>query len=409
MAFKAQPSGGLSRRAFLHDLGLLGISAGTLALTGSLPAFAQTQTPQSPTDKAIAAQVNTLITNFTGNESAVGLAVGVIYPGSKKKAPPVTQRFFWGETTQGNGQPPASNTIFGIGSVGKVFTTTLLADMVFNQKLLALNDLVQPYYDKFAPGVMTLPTFNGEGIRFVHLATHTAGLPDQPKSIHSDACGTPMAAIYDFLSHYKLPQAPGAIASYSDMGFDILSDILNLISASASRDQSLTDLISRAKLTMPDTGAITLARQKDPRYATGYDSDSKGNLSPAALITCDSGSDHVGQVASTLDDMIEWVMFNLGLTDSPFNSLLPEIQKQRHQMGAPTDFVGLGWQMHPLVEDPKQYYLSKDGSSQLGFSADIVFTPTLSTASVILSNVNAIAVPDVNLKILNAANKAIGS
>ncbi len=73
-----------------------------------------------------------------------------------------TQTYFWGETQQGNCQLPDAQTVFGIGSVGKVFTATLLADMVFNQKLLALNDLVQPYYDKLAPGVVTLPTFKGQ-------------------------------------------------------------------------------------------------------------------------------------------------------------------------------------------------------------------------------------------------------
>ena len=249
------------------------------------------------------------------------------YPGATKKSPPSIQRFYWGETVQGNGQLPDNQTVFGIGSVGKVFTTTLLADMVVNQKLLALDDLVQPYYDKVAPGRVTLPTFKGQGIRFIDLATHTAGLPDQPKSLHDDACGTPISAVYDFLNNFKLPQAPGTVASYSDLGFDLLSDILNLISGSTSRDQSLHDLLTRAKLPMPNTGSITLPLQQDSHYATGYDVDSKGTLSAAPLLTCDSGSDHVGQVASTLDDMIEWAQFNLGLTKSPFNTLLPLLQK----------------------------------------------------------------------------------
>ncbi len=38
-----------------------------------------------------------------------------------------------------------------------------------------------------------------------------------------------MTAVYDFLKNFKLPQAPGEQAAYSDMGFDLLSDILNRI------------------------------------------------------------------------------------------------------------------------------------------------------------------------------------
>ncbi len=262
---------GLSRREFLRMVGLVGFGTAGFGATEHWSVTAQAL--QSPIAQTIASQIKALVDDFGKKKSAVGLAVGVVYPDKTKKtgstlkltptlstpraatSTATTQTYFWGETQQGNCQLPDAQTVFGIGSVGKVFTATLLADMVFNQKLLALNDLVQPYYDKLAPGVVTLPTFKGQGMCFVHLATHTAGLPDQPKEIRSDACGTPMTAVYDFLKNFKLPQAPGEQAAYSDMGFDLLSDILNRISGAASRDQALTELLNRAKLTMPDMQA----------------------------------------------------------------------------------------------------------------------------------------------------------
>jgi D-alanyl-D-alanine-carboxypeptidase/D-alanyl-D-alanine-endopeptidase len=347
-----------------------------------------------------------IIDDFARKNSAVGLAVGVVYPGKTKSSPAVTQTFFWGETRRGNNQLPDEKTLFGIGSVGKIFTTTLLADMVFNQKLLALNDLVQPYYDKYAPGVVTLPTFKGKGIRFVHLATHTAGLPDQPKAIKGNECGAPLVDVYDFINHYKLTQAPGDVASYSDLGFDLLADILNRILGSQSRDQSLKDMLSRAKLDMPDTGGITLDLQKNPRYATGYIVKDNGKVVKADPMTCDPGNQHVGQVASTLKNMVQWALFNLGLTDSPFNNLLPELQKGRYPWGNKNDQIGLGWKLAPLKKGSDQYTFTKDGSSQLGYSADMLFTPLLGTASVVLANVNAIGVPGLNADLLDALNQS---
>ncbi len=124
-------------------------------------------------------------------------------------------------------------------------------------------------------------------------------------------------------------------------------------------------------------------------------------MTSAALITCDSGSDHVGQVASTLADMLVWAQFNLGLTDSQFNNLLPELQKPRHQMGAPDDQVGLGWQMHALSKGSKPTVFAKDGSSILGYSADMLYIPSLGVASVTIANANAIEVPNLNASVVS--------
>ena len=69
------------------------------------------------------------------------------------------------------------DTIFAIGSITKVFTTILLADMV-NRGLVNLDDPIE----KYLPTSVKVPTYNGQKITLENLATHTSGLSEFPSS-----------------------------------------------------------------------------------------------------------------------------------------------------------------------------------------------------------------------------------
>ena len=77
--------------------------------------------------------------------------------------------------SKANNSTVNQNTIFGIGSATKVFTTTLLADMV-QDGLIKLNDPI----DKYLPSNVKVPQYNGHKITIEDLATHTSGLPEFP-------------------------------------------------------------------------------------------------------------------------------------------------------------------------------------------------------------------------------------
>jgi CubicO group peptidase (beta-lactamase class C family) len=71
----------------------------------------------------------------------------------------------------------ANDSIFEIGSVTKVFTSLLLADMVQKGEV-ALTDPVA----KYLPPEAKMPERGGKAITLEHLATHTSGLPRMPSN-----------------------------------------------------------------------------------------------------------------------------------------------------------------------------------------------------------------------------------
>lgn len=98
----------------------------------------------------------------------VGMAVCVVTPNR--------QRFVaWGRERLGNARPVTSETVFEIGSITKVFTALLLADMVRRGEV-GLDDPVA----RHLPGDFRLPVLDGRQITLADLATHTSGLPRWP-------------------------------------------------------------------------------------------------------------------------------------------------------------------------------------------------------------------------------------
>ena len=74
-------------------------------------------------------------------------------------------------------QRPDERTIFEIGSITKVFTATLLADLA-REGLVALDDPVQ----KHLPEGVVMPV-RARPITLAELASHTSGLPRLPKGL----------------------------------------------------------------------------------------------------------------------------------------------------------------------------------------------------------------------------------
>ncbi len=85
----------------------------------------------------------------------------------------------------GDERPLDADSVFEIGSVTKVFTALLLAEMAARGEV-ALEDPVA----KFLPGRVKMPAKGRKRITLLDLATYTSGLPRMPFNFDAKATRT---------------------------------------------------------------------------------------------------------------------------------------------------------------------------------------------------------------------------
>jgi CubicO group peptidase (beta-lactamase class C family) len=233
------------------------------------------------------------------------------------------------------GGPEATpDTVFEIGSITKVFTALLLADMVERGEVM-LNDPVR----KFLPASATVPSRGGKQITLVDLATQTSGLPrdsvkvdlDSPTSAYADYTAP---QLYAFVGSYRLERDPGSKYEYSNIGFGLLGHALALRAGI-----SYEDLLQRRifePLGMTST-TITLNAGQRSRRATGY------NGKQLAVQPWTGGViDPAGSILSTAADMLK---FGAAMVDpnSPLKAAFARMTSVRRPSDGPRSDQVLGW------------------------------------------------------------------
>jgi len=160
-----------------------------------------------------------LVDRVDAQHQSVGIVVGVIGPEGRRV-------IAYGHLEKGDSRALDGNTVFEIGSVTKVFTSLLLADMVQRGEV-KLDDPVA----KYLPANVKMPDRNGKAITLIDLATHTSGLPPLPANFNPKDPTNPYAdysvdQLYQFLSSYQLTRDIGSQYQYSNLGGGLLGHVL---------------------------------------------------------------------------------------------------------------------------------------------------------------------------------------
>jgi serine-type D-Ala-D-Ala carboxypeptidase/endopeptidase len=160
-----------------------------------------------------------IISQRVDSQRSTSIVVGVLDPDG--------QRRVVAHGDPGPGQPPLGpGSVFEIGPIPRVFTATLLADMIQRAEV-NLDDPVA----RFLPSTLRVPTRGQRQITLVDLATQTSGLPRLPTNLRATDPANPLAdytvqQLYAFLSEYVLPRDIGAEYEYSNLGFGLLGHAL---------------------------------------------------------------------------------------------------------------------------------------------------------------------------------------
>jgi serine-type D-Ala-D-Ala carboxypeptidase/endopeptidase len=351
-------------------------------LIGVLPLVAQSSTSSAlPTDAQIR---DLLVERIDKQHQSAGIVVGVIDSTGRRTVS-------YGKFDADDKRAVDADTIFEIGSVTKVFTSLLLADMVQRGEV-ALTDPVAKY---LPPGVKT-PERNGRQITLEDLATHTSGLPRLPSNLHPKDSANPYAdysveQLYEFLSGYQLTRDIGSQYEYSNLGGGLLGHVL------ARRAGIDYEKLVRSRICEPlgmrSTG-ITLSDEMKTRFAVGHDATMQRVVYWDLPTLAGAGA-----LRSTVNDMLTFVGANLGYVKSPLAPAMAAMLAVRRPTGTSGLEAGLGW--HILTRDGHEIVWHNGGTG--GFRSFIGFERKTGTGVVALSNAETPAgVDDIGQHLLNA-------
>ncbi len=319
-----------------------------------------------------------LVKRVDQQKQAVGIVVGVIEPRGRRVVA-------YGNLATGDPRTLDGDTIFEIGSVTKVFTSLLLAEMV-NRQEVALDDPA----GKYLPEAVTLPERSGRPITLHDLSTHTSGFPGLPSNIKPKNLRNPYADysvddLYQFLSSYTLPRDPGSEFEYSNLGGGLLG---HLLAYRAGMDyESLIRTRITQPLDMPDT-CITLTSSMQQRMATGH----TAMLAPTANWDLPTLAG-AGALRSSANDMLTFLEAFLGYQESPLAPAMNAMLDVRRPAGQAK--IGLGW----LVLSPDGQEIAWHNGGTGGFRSFLGYDPKARVGIVVLSNAGG--VDDIGFHLLN--------
>jgi CubicO group peptidase (beta-lactamase class C family) len=259
-------------------------------------------------------------------------------------APTLAIGVFDGQATHRFAHGASADALFEIGSITKVFTGTLLAD-VAREGLVDLDDPVA----RCLPASVRVPQFGDRVITLRHLATHTSGLPRMPDNLApanpADPCADYTAdRLHAFLAGHTLRRAPGDQAEYSNLGFMLLGHAL------AERTGQSYEALLRERITGPLGLHDTVLPQRPlqpalrARVAKGY--DASGNVAPNWTMALPGP----GNLLSTVDDLLRFLRANMTPGPSRLAAAMADARALHFTTDPPGPLargIGLGWGVGP--------------------------------------------------------------
>ncbi len=354
-----------------------------------------------------------------------GLVIGIIQDGQSEI------RGF-GQLAKDHVSPPDENTLFEIGSISSVFTTSLMMMESLDGRF-DIGDRVQDHL----PENIRIPTYTffncttindpspGSGVEtprmvscypdpftpdacitFCDLASHTAGLRNSPRGLYS---WNPFKRLKQQKNPYKdytteellakMPKydlfyAPGVTYHYSNVGVALLGNILAEINKMSYNELLCEQLINPMGLT--DT-RISLTPEQKQRLAPGH--NRKGKVTEHWHF---EGMAPAAGLKSSAADLVAFIEANLQDGDGKFSDAFEQVHQARldvidRKIERPT-MMGYGWFTSTLSKASNLPVIWQNGGTG-GFRAFVGFIKSRRTGVVILSN-SANAVDGLGFDIL---------
>jgi serine-type D-Ala-D-Ala carboxypeptidase/endopeptidase len=312
----------------------------------AIPAAAQTAFPPE-------AVIREAARSFLPFGEPIGIVVGILDAHGTRRVVAVGNPRFDGRT------------IFEIGSVTKVFTGTLLAEMAERGEV-RLDEPVAA----LLPDGNRVPVRSHRPITLLDLATHSSGLPREPDNFRGTAVAFQYAdysvdRLSEFLRAHELRRDAGTKYEYSNLGVGLLGHAL------AVRAKTGYEALLRARILAPlamSSTAITLDDSLKARLAPGYSIEM--NVLAGA-----------GALKSSADDLLTFLAANLQPPDTPLGRAIARSHQSHFSRDAVRQ-VGLSWDLDRVFGER----LIRHGGQTLGYRGFVGFNADRRIAVVALTN-----------------------
>ena len=265
-----------------------------------------------------------------------------------------------------------SDNVFEIGSITKVFTATLLANLVLDKKV-GLDDKISEH--------LNFSLKDDVEVSFKQLATHTSGLPRVPISLSSPSLslenpykdyGEEKLKIY-LIEKLELDDAPGAKSSYSNLGFGLLGYLLGLVESMTYEDLLQTRIFSKYHMANSTTNRDKI--QEDLIKGLNDTGEEVPNWDLAVHVGA-------GGILSTVKDLSK---FALAQFDEANREL--ELTRAKHFAISDNYSMGLAWGL--VKSDSGEEWNWHNGGTG-GYTSSMILNTNTRNGVIILSNVSAL-------------------
>ena len=313
------------------------------------------------------ARVDDLARPLLEQDGVVGFVVGLVHAGDPEV-------YGFGRTSSESERGPSGETVYEIGSITKVFTAIILAEMA-RRELVDLDDPIKG----LLPDGVKIPILGEKEITLLHLSTHTSGLPRMPSNFRPKDRRNPYAdygaeQLYAYLLTSELNNEPGEKYSYSNLGVGLLGHALSL-RAEKPYEELVVEWIARP-LGMAHT-SITLSEEMRESLAPAHNARGR----PASNWDLNVFA-AAGGIRSTTNDMIRFIQAQISL--SPEELALSFRATHRGRFLRRGGEIGLGWHIQGKAGERERHLWHNVQTG--GYHGFVAFDPEAKVGVVVLAN-----------------------
>jgi CubicO group peptidase (beta-lactamase class C family) len=325
----------------------------------------------------------------TRNHQPAGLAVGVYRHGR------IIFNEGFGTIRLGSGDPVTPRTVFHLASVTKPMVATAVMQLADAGKL-DIEERVSRYLPYF-----TMKDPRASAITLAQLLTHTAGMPDVTdyaweRPEYDDGA---LERYVRGLADSSLIFAPGTRWQYSNIGFEVLADVIAKVSGEPFETYVQRHILSPLRMTH---STLLMTDVDSANLATGHTRNGAGAIEVSTVYPYNRRHAASSTLHASMDDMLRWAAANLhgGALDgqrilSPLTlarmwtmayDRTQEMAERARRAGNPMRYAAigqaLGWRIFTLGGTD----LVNHSGGDTGFRSDVLLWPADTSGVVVMMN-----------------------